>query len=58
MQLFIKLNIYYMTDLIIEAEMDSSRGIVKTLENKGRETLGNTGALEIQHNPYMPFSRS
>lgn len=40
-----------MTDLIVEAETDSSRGIEKTLENKGRETLGNIGAFEIQHNP-------
>lgn len=47
-----------MTDLIVEAETDSSRGIEKTLENKGREMLGNIGAFEIQHNPYMSFSRS
>lgn len=48
-----------MIDLImIEAETDSSRGIVKTLENKGQETLGNIDAFEIQHNQCISSSRS
>lgn len=44
--------------IIIEAETDSSRGMVKTLENKGRKTLENTDASEIQQNLHVSSSRS
>lgn len=47
-----------MIELItIEAEPDSSRGTVNTLENKGRETVGNIHAAGTWHNPHLP-SRS
>lgn len=59
-QIFIKqLNSHYRrAHITVEAETDSSRGIVKIFENKGQRTVGNTDAFGIQHKQCMLSSRS